>query len=162
MQRIIRRLGVGLGIIASSLAVATLPAQAEIPDNYAGVSIQTDDSAFGVFGKYEITEPSEQFLDGFIDGVSARPAVFFDGEDVNANVIVSADKNIGGLVGLGTDLDVFAGPVIGYDSTENSDEVNVGLGLGADYRISRRFVVNGTAILGSNDSSIRVGVGFGF
>ena len=157
----IRQLGLALGILG--LTALTAPAAyADIPDNYAGISIQTDDSAFGAFGKYEIVEPSDRFLDGFIDGVSARPAIFFDGEDVNVNAIISADKNIGSLVGLGTDLDVFAGPVVGYDSTENSDEVNVGLGLGADYRISRQFVVNGTAILGSNDSSIRVGIGFGF
>lgn len=150
----IRNILTTASVLAGALLMfGTGSAHADTPDNYAGVAIQTDDSVIGVFGKYEIKE-----LDGsgFLDGISARPSVFFD-DDVNGNISVTADKDVTG------NLTAFAGPVLGFDTSGDDTDVNVGVALGADYQIGRsNFVANGTAILGSSDSSIRLGIGYGF
>ena len=143
--------GIAGALTAALFALGTGSAHADTPDKYGGVSIQTDDSVIGVFGKYEIKE-----LDGsgLLNGISARSGVFF-GDDFSANVSVTADKDI-------TDnITAFAGPVVGYDSSD--EDVNLGLALGADYQIGRSdFVVNATGIVGTSDASLRLGVGYGF
>ena len=127
--------------------------KAETPDNYVGLSLQTDDSVLGVFGKYEIKELSDS--GSFLDGLSIRPSISFD-DDINVNLSATADK------GVTDSIDVFAGPVIGYDSTGDDSDINLGLAAGADWEITNNIVLNGTAILGSNDSTIRLGAAYGF
>ena len=141
------------GILAGSLlALSAGSAQAQVADDYAGISIQTDDSAFGVFGKTEVIELDSTFL----DSISIRPNISFD-DDVALNVAVTTEKEVI------RNLDVYAGPSIGYDSTGDDDDVNIGLALGADYQIGRSdFVANGNVIVGTNDSSLRIGIAYGF
>lgn len=138
-------------LVGSSFALLAGGAHAEVADNYAGISIQTDDSAFGVFGKAEVVELGDTFL----DSVSIRPNISFD-DNVALNVAVTTEKEVT------RNLDIYAGPSIGFDST-GDDDINLGLALGADYQIGRSdFVANGNVIVGTNDSSLRIGIGYGF
>lgn len=143
-----------LVIAGSALAFSFIPTNvfAQTADTYVGAGVKTDDSSLGVISKVKITDLNlkASFLDGAT--LSARPNAFFGGGDVDLSVPVTID------VPLTNKITPFAGVGVNYD-TSGDDDIGVYATVGADYRINRKLVANGTVNIGE-DTSLVIGIGY--
>jgi hypothetical protein len=148
------RIWAPLGLAAAVLLAVPSGAFAQTAPNYNYVGIGGGDDGFVVNGKLSVA-----------DNISIRPEVatdfdFEDGEDVSYLVPLTYDFNTIGTGNYAINPYLGAGATggIGEDST-----VEFALVAGADYRIARNYVANGSInyapFADSDEIGFTVGIG---
>jgi hypothetical protein len=154
MKRTFNLLSVGL--VSAALLLLPLKASAQALPDYNYVGIGGGDDGFVVNGKLTLT-----------DHVSVRPSVatdfdFDDAEDVSYLVPLTYDFN---AVDSSDRIYPFLGAGIGGD-LGNDNTVEFALTSGIDYRMSDRWVANGTVnyrpFADSDEVGFTLGIGYTF
>lgn len=151
------RVWMSLGLAAAALVAAPLGAHAQTAPNYNYIGIGGSNQGFAINGKATVAEH-----------VSLRPAVitdfnFNDDADVNYVLPVTYDFNaVDGQDRLYPFLGGGINGALGNDST-----IEFAVTGGADYRINRHLLVNGSLNWapfqgGGENVSFIAGVGYGF
>jgi hypothetical protein len=140
------------GLALSTVAATAVPAAAQSENDYNYIGVGGSDEGFVVNGKAKLT-----------DNLSLRPAALTDFDEFTFLIPVTYDFSP--LSATGEDrLLPFAGAGVRID---NQGDENFGLLLtgGADYRITDKWVANGSAnvsFIGDTEFDFVLGVGYSF
>ncbi|NJN30400.1 MAG: hypothetical protein HC824_08180 [Synechococcales cyanobacterium RM1_1_8] len=139
------------GLALVTIATAANSASAQSANDYNYIGIGGSDEGFVINGKAKLT-----------NNLSLRPAAITDFDDLTFLIPVTYDFS---ALSAGEDrLLPFAGAGVRFD-TEGDENFGLLLNGGADYRITDRWVANGSANLsfvGDTEFDFILGVGYSF
>jgi len=140
------------GLAVSTVALSVGQASAQSANDYNYIGIGGSDEGFVVNGKATLS-----------DSLSLRPAAITEFDDFTFLIPVTYDFNSVSQTGE-DNLLPFAGAGVRID-TEGDDNFGLLLTGGADYRITDKWVANGSAnvsVIGDTEFDFILGIGYSF
>ncbi len=140
------------GLALSTVAATAVQASAQSANDYNYIGVGGSDEGFVINGKATLT-----------DNLSLRPAALTEFDDFTFLIPVTYDFNSPSQTGE-DQLLPFAGAGLRVD-TEGDENVGLLLTGGVDYRITEKWVANGSAnlsFIGETEFDFILGVGYSF